>query len=52
MAARNGVRTRQEIEDEIKITNVSLHAQYNDTDARNFYQGRLSALRWALKLET
>lgn len=48
---QNELRTQEEIEEEIKRTNVSLMREYNDKDARNFYQGRLACLRWILKLE-
>jgi len=51
MSVKNGIRSRAEIEHEIKMTNVALHTQFNDADARNFNQGRLTGLRWVLKLE-
>lgn len=48
MATNQKLRTREEIEQEIKSCIRSLHEQYNDVDARNFFQGRISSLEWVL----
>ncbi len=45
------IKTRKEIGEEITIVMNALNDQYDDNDARNFYNGRLAALRWVLKLE-
>ena len=45
------IKTRVEIDKEITTVMSALNDQYDDNDARNFYNGRLAALRWVLKLE-
>jgi len=45
------IKTPKEIDEEITNIMNALNAQSADGDAVNFYNGRLAALRWVLKLE-
>jgi len=45
------IKTHKEIDEEVTNVTNALNAQSTDGDAVNFYNGRLAALRWVLKLE-
>ena len=48
MATRNGMKTRDEIEAQIRSCIRSLHEDFNDEEKASFWRGRISSLEWVL----